>query len=88
MSAAKAFLAEQTRMGMPIHDAIERLRSADAYCPNQPSTGQITCRFGMLVRPSGGTLGEVTWTVSLSQDDQGCLKAISVNRTRSGFGDD
>ena len=88
MGSAKAFIAEQTWIGMPIHEAIERLKSADAYCPTPPSTGQITCRFGMMVRPSGGTLGEVTWTVNLSQDDHGCLKGISVNRTRSGFGDD
>jgi hypothetical protein len=87
--AAKAFVAEQLPMGTSAQAAIERLRTADAYCPDQPAAnGQIKCHFSMMVRPTMGTMGEVTWAVNLSQDGQGRLAAVTVDRTRTGLGDD
>jgi len=89
LPAAQAFVAEQLPVGTSTLDAIKRLKNVDAYCPGQPAAnGQIQCHFSMMVRPTMGTLGEVTWAVDLSQDGQGRLTAASVNRTRTGFGDD
>lgn len=89
MDAAQTFVAQHLPVGLATQDAIQRLKNADASCPNEPAAnGQIQCHFSMTVRPTMGTLGEVTWAVNLSQDDHGRLTAVSVNRTRTGFGDD
>ena len=89
LPAAQAFVAQHLPVGISALDAIKQLRRVDAYCPDQPAaSGQIKCHFSMMVRPTMGTLGEVTWAVNLSQDDQGRLAAVTVNRTRTGFGDD
>jgi len=89
LPAAQTFITQQLPIGISTREAIKRLKKVDAHCPNQPAAnGQITCRFSMMVRPNYGTLGEVTWAVDISQNDQGRLTAVSVDRTRTGFGDD
>jgi hypothetical protein len=88
MGAAHNFLTKQVPLGTSVQDAIERLKSADADCANHASTGEIKCQFSMQVHPTGGTLGEVIWEVNLSQDDQGRVSGVAINRTRTGMGDD
>ena len=89
LSEARTFIADEMPVGTPIQVAVARLNSADASCANQGSSnGQIQCQFSSVERPTEGTLGEVTWQVKLSPDDQGRVAAATVERTRTGFGDD
>ena len=82
IGAAQAFVAQQLPAGLPIPEAIRRLRAADASCKNyQPANAQLTCQSSMVEHPTGLELGDVTWTVRLTQDSQGLLASATVERS-------
>jgi hypothetical protein len=81
-AAVQAFVAEQLPSGLPIPEAISRLRKADAACEAHPqANAQLKCQFTMLVHPTGLELGAVYWTVRLTQDSQGLLANATVERS-------
>ena len=82
IGTAQAFVAQQLPAGLPIQEAIRRLRAADASCKGyQPANAQLTCRSSMVVHPTGLELGDVTWTVRLTQDSRGLLASATVERS-------
>jgi hypothetical protein len=82
VAAARTFVAEQLPAGLPIPEAIRRLRKADAFCGGrQPANAQLMCRSSMVVHPTGLELGNVTWTITLNQDSQGLLANATVERS-------
>ncbi len=82
LAAAQAFVVEQLPAGLPIPEAIRRLRKAGAFCAaHQPANAQLTCRFSILQHPTGLELGAVNWAIRLSQDSQGLLTKVAVERS-------
>ncbi len=82
VAAAQAFVAQQLPAGLPIPDAITQLKAANAFCGDrQPANAPVMCRWSMVVHPTGMELGEVTWTVRLTQDSQGRLASATVERS-------
>lgn len=82
IAAAQAFVAQQLPKGLPIPEAVRRLKRADAFCKGyQPADAELKCQSSMVVHPTGLELGEVTWTVRLTQDGQGLLANAIVERS-------
>lgn len=80
--AAQTFLARQLPTGLPIAEAIRRLKKADANCAAHPGANAgFKCQWSMLEHPTGHDLGEVTWTVNFTQDGQGRLASATVERS-------
>lgn len=82
LAAAQAFVAQQLPTGLPVSEAIRRLRKADAFCEaHQPANAPLTCRFSILQHPTGLELGAVNWTIRLTQNGQGLLANVTVERS-------
>lgn len=81
-AAAQAFVAQQLPTGLPIPEAVRRLKEADAFCKgSHAADAQLKCQASMVVHPTGLELGDVTWTVRLTQDSQGLLANATLERS-------
>lgn len=86
-AAVQNFLTQELPAGVPASEAVTRLQHAAAHCGRpEAATAPIRCEFTDFDSTTDGYFGEATWTVTLSQNDQGLLTGTTFNRTRTGFG--
>jgi hypothetical protein len=83
--AVQDFLAQELPVGAPISQAVARLQQAHANCGHPGAAGAIRCEYSGFGGASAGGFSEVTWTVTLSHNDQGVLTGTTVNQARTGF---
>lgn len=84
MARAEDFLAHALPPGLPMTEAIRRLRRADMAC-GSADRGQVVCEFSEDVRPEGGDDGADIWTVRLTAGDGGALQSAVVTRSHIGM---
>lgn len=90
-AAARAFVRTRLTPGVPLAEAVSRLKEADMPCPHLRRQGgppgaerRLVCTYFATVSAEGGTLGEDTFTVTLVTDASGLLKGANVTRSFIG----
>jgi hypothetical protein len=86
MRAARSFVERELVPGLPMSEAVSRVRQAEAGC-RMPAdrVGPVTCEYSILARPLGGDLGENIWMVRLFPGSDGRLQDATVGRFRVGM---
>jgi hypothetical protein len=85
-AAVGDFVAQELPVGTLVSEAVGRLRQAHANCGRLEAAAPIRCEFSGFGGASAGGFSEVTWTVTLSQNDQGLLTGTAIDRSQYGFG--
>lgn len=87
MTEAQAFVASALRPGLAMTQARARLRRAGMVCgrPQGPDDG-VECVTSETVHIGGGLIGEDRWTVRLTPDGRGGLRAARLGHEIIGSG--
>ncbi len=86
MALAQAFVAQDLPRGLPMTEAVARVRRAVMAChPARAVSGVMVCEYSISVKPDGGDAGEDGWRVRLSPGPDGRLQDASVSRFHIGM---
>jgi hypothetical protein len=78
--AAKAFVHDTIKPGMPIAAAIAALKTAGAYC-HKPKGGRLQCTHTSFQRHPFHDFTDVNWTVTVLATPDGRVSSADVVRT-------
>jgi len=84
LPAARAYIAQTVRAGMPLPEAIAAVQGAGVRC-DAPPTPIVRCTRASLQRPPDGQVQDVVWTVRLIADPEGQVTHATVTRAVYGL---
>jgi hypothetical protein len=85
--AAKQFVEKRLTAGLPMDEAVARVRAAHASCHDDQrhGGGAVVCRYMIGSAGDMASLGEEIWTVTLTPGPDGKLAAAALDRSRAGI---
>jgi hypothetical protein len=85
--AAKQFVQKRLTPGLPMSEAIARVRAARAACPDdyRHGGGTVVCRYMIGSGGDMASLGQEIWTVTLTPGADGKLDKAAIDRSRVGL---
>ena len=90
--AAKQFVQKRLTPGLPMSEAIERVRAAHAACHDdyrrgdyRHGGGAVVCLYMISSAGDQASLGQEIWTVTLTPGPDGKLEKAAIDRSRAGI---
>ncbi|HWF77679.1 MAG TPA: hypothetical protein VN694_10950 [Caulobacteraceae bacterium] len=85
--AARQFVQKRLTPGLPMSEAVERVRAAHASCRGgyHRGGGAVVCRYTISSASDMASLGQEIWTVTLTPGPDGKLAGAAVDRSRAGI---
>ncbi len=82
---AQAFVAHDLPPGLPMDEAVARVKRAVMACRPPTEDGSVRCRYLTTVGREFGSLGEDVWDLTLTPGPDGRLRSASLTRNHVGL---
>lgn len=81
--AARQFVEKRLPAGLPMDEAVARVRAARAACKDRG--GDVVCRYTISAASDEASLGQEIWTLTLTPGPAGKLATAAIDRRRAGL---